>query len=69
MFIFFVHLQKASLSEMVDDLEEVEMTLRAKVKALESSESMLRERNAELEREIEELSAKMSKIENNNEVC
>ena len=54
---------------MVDDLEEVEMTLRAKVKALESSESMLRERNAELEREIEELSAKMSKIENNNEVC
>ena len=67
--MFFVRLQKASLSEMVDDLEEVEMTLRAKVKALESSESMLRERNAELEREIEELSAKMSKIENNNEVC
>ena len=64
-----MRLQKASLSEMVDDLEEVEMTLRAKVKALESSESMLRERNAELEREIEELSAKMSKIENNNEVC
>ena len=67
--MFFVRLQKASLSEMVDDLEEVEMTLRAKVKALESSESMLRERNAELEREIEDLSAKMSKIENNNEVC
>ena len=64
-----MRLQKASLSEMVDDLEEVEMTLRAKVKALESSESMLRERNAELEREIEELSVKMSKIENNNEVC
>ena len=59
--------QKTSLSEMVDDLEEVEMTLRTKVKGLENSEALLRDRVSDLERDLEASSSRVTQLEQTSE--
>ena len=59
--------QKTSLSEMVDDLEEVEMTLRTKVKGLENSEALLRDRVSDLERDLQASSSRVTQLEQTSE--